>query len=417
VIAGNRLAASAKESHIVTFDMGGTSADIAVSVNGRMGETTTGRVAGQDIGTPMLKVRSLGAGGGTIAWIGRDGLLKVGPQSAGATPGPAAYGRGGQEPTVTDANLVLGTLGATSVLAGKLKLDEDCARAALDRVGKPLGLDVVHTAAGIIRIVNTNMAIDLRLALQEEGQDPRRFAMVAFGGAGPLHAGQIARMVGIRRVYVPRRPGLNCAAGLLQTSVKHTYLQSAVATLTSFSVERMNALFEQLRKRALGDAAEEGFSADAVQFHFQVEMRYLHQGYQLAVDCPVPFQEADKPALKRAFDTLHLQTYGQLAETEESEIVSFRLHAEIAVPQLELQMLPRGDGNPTRAKVGERKLFDIDSETFVSATIYERDRLMPDDRLPGPAIIQQFDTTTIVLSGHALTVDPYGTLIIDTKSQ
>ena len=417
VIAGNKLAVSAKESHIVTFDMGGTSADIAVSVNGRMGETTTGRVARQDIGTPMLKVRSLGAGGGTIAWIGRDGLLKVGPQSAGAIPGPAAYGRGGHEPTVTDANLVLGALGATSVLAGKLKLDQDSARAALDRVGKRLGLDAVHTAAGIVRIVNTNMAIDLRLALQEEGQDPRGFAMVAFGGAGPLHAGQIARMVGIRRVYVPRRPGLNCAAGLLQTSVRHTYLQSAVATLTSFSVERMNALFEQLRKRALGDAAEEGFSADAVHFHFQMEMRYLHQGYQLAVDCPFPFQEVNKPALKRAFDTLHLQTYGQLAETEEAEIVSFRLHAEIAVPQLELQPLPPGDSNSNRAKIGERKLFDTDSETFVSAAIYERDLLMPDDRLLGPAIIQQFDTTTVVLSGQALTVDPYGSLIIDTKSQ
>ena len=253
VIAGNKLAASAKESHIVTFDMGGTSADIAVSVDGRMGETTTGRVAGQDIGTPMLKVRTLGAGGGTIAWIGRDGLLKVGPLSAGAVPGPAAYGRGGQAPTVTDANLILGALGSTSALAGKLKLDEGCAGAALDRVGKPLGLDAVETAAGIIRIVNANMAIDLRLALQEEGQDPRRFAMVAFGGAGPLHAGQIARMVGIRRVYVPRRPGLNCATGLLQTSVRHTYLQSAVATLSSFPVDRMNALFELVaRPRACG---------------------------------------------------------------------------------------------------------------------------------------------------------------------
>ena len=159
-------------------------------------------------------------------------------------------GAAAAEPTVTDANLILGASGATSALAGKLKLDADCARAALDRVGGPLGLDTVQTAAGIIRIVNTNMAIDLRLALQEEGQDPRRFAMVAFGGAGPLHAGQIARMVGIRRVYVPRRPGLNCATGLLQTSVRHTYLQSAVATLGSFPIERMNRMFEQLRARA-----------------------------------------------------------------------------------------------------------------------------------------------------------------------
>jgi N-methylhydantoinase A len=417
VIAGNKLAASAKESHIVTFDMGGTSADIAVSVDGRMGETTTGRVAGQDIGTPMLKVRTLGAGGGTIAWIGRDGLLKVGPQSAGAVPGPAAYGRGGQAPTVTDANLILGALGSTSALAGKLKLDEGCARAALDRVGKPLGLDAVETAAGIIRIVNTNMAIDLRLALQEEGQDPRRFVMVAFGGAGPLHAGQIARMVGIRRVYVPRRPGLNCATGLLQTSVRHTYLQSAVATLSSFPVERMNALFEQLRARALADAAEEGFAATAVQFHFQVEMRYLHQGYQLAVDCPVSFREDDKPALKRAFDTLHRQTYGQSADAEEAEIVSFRLQAEIAVPQFELPALPHGDGDFLRAKVGMRQLFDTDSEKFVTATVYERDRLMPGDRLPGPAIMQQFDTTTVVLGRQVLSVDSYGALIVDTETQ
>ena len=414
VIAGIEIAGVANESHIVTFDMGGTSADISVSVEGRMGETTAGRVAGQDIGTPMLKVRTLGAGGGTIAWIGPDSLLKVGPHSAGAVPGPAAYGRGGLEPTVTDANLVLGALGAGSPLAGRLHLDEACARAALERVGRPLGLDVVQAAAGIIRIVNTNMAIDLRLALQEEGQDQRRFAMIAFGGAGPIHAGQIARMVGIRRVYVPRRPGLNCATGLLQTAVRHTYLQSAVATLGNFAADRMNALFEQLRSRALADALEEGFDLSVLQFRYQVEMRYLHQGYQLAVDCPVPLADAQKGELKRAFDTLHRQTYGQSAEAEEAEIVSFRLQAEIAVPRLELRALDRGDGDPSRALVGQRPLYDGEADAFRPAKIYERDRLLPGDRLPGPAIIQQFDTTTLVLSGQNLTVDPFGTLVIDT---
>lgn len=417
VIAGNELARLAQETHIVTFDMGGTSADISVGVAGRMGETTEGRVAGQDIGTPMLKVRTLGAGGGTIAWIGKDGLLKVGPQSAGASPGPAAYGRGGEEPTVTDANLVLGALGASGALAGKLRLDETRAREAIARrVARPLGLDVVEAAAGIIRIVNTHMAVDLRLAMQEEGQDPRHFAMIAFGGAGPLHAGQLARMVGIGRVHVPPRPGLNCAIGLLQTAVKHTYLQSAVATLGSFPVERMNELFSRLKAQALADAQEEGFTPAEVKFLFQVEMRYLHQGYQLPVDCPYPMTEGRKPELKHAFDALHHQTYGQSAAAEEAEIVSFRVQSEIAVPRLALPELAPGDGDAARALIGERPLYDIAQGAFRPAKIYERDRLRPGDRVAGPAIVQQFDTTTIVLADQSLGVDRFGTLIIETRT-
>ena len=234
VIAGRELARETGRSHVITFDMGGTSTDISVIVEGRVFETTQGQIAGQDIGTPMLKVRTLGAGGGTVAWIGKDGLLKVGPRSSGSAPGPACYGRGGEEPAVTDANVVLGALSGDTVLAGTLQLDAGKARRAVETVVGPLGLDAIQGAAGIIRIVDTQMAVDLRLALQEQGQDPRKFALIAFGGAGPLHAARVARAVGIPTVLVPLYPGLNCALGMLQTNVRHSYLKSQVGTLSRF---------------------------------------------------------------------------------------------------------------------------------------------------------------------------------------
>jgi N-methylhydantoinase A len=414
VIAAGELARRSGVSHVVSFDMGGTSADIGVIVEGRTGETTGGRIAGQDIGNPMLKLRTLGAGGGTIAWIGKDGLLKVGPQSAGAVPGPACYGRGGTAPTVTDAHLVLGALSGKTALAGRLRLDAARARAAIETIANPLGLDLIAAASGIIRIVNTHMAVDLRLALQEDGQDPRRFALIAFGGAGPLHAAEIARALRIPQVLVPSRPGINCAMGLLQTAVRHTYLRSSIGMLGRFPVAEINALFDRLESEAFADAAAEGFAPRSVALRHQVEMRYLHQGYQLLVDCPMPFTEAMKPGLKRDFDALHRQTYGQSAEAEEAELVTFRLQAEIPIPRLELAEAPPGDLRAERAVKEERPLFDLARGVFATALVYDRARLAPGDRLDGPAIIDQFDATTLLLAGQSLAVDRFGTLVIAT---
>ena len=412
LIAAAELGRLARASHILTFDMGGTSTDIGVIVEGRVGEAAGGRIAGQDVGTPMLRVHTLGAGGGTIARIGRDGLLKVGPDSAGALPGPACYGRGGEEPTVTDANLVLGGLGE-SPLAGNLRLDLARARHAIDtRIAKPLGLDLVRAAAGIIRIVNNQMAIDLRLALQAHGQDPRQFALMGFGGAGPLHAAALGRMVGVARVLVPMRPGINCAIGLLQTSVRRTYLGSAVGRLGSYPVDRINAQFAGLAQKAHADSDADGFARSALRLRHQVEMRYPQQGYQIAVDCPHPFGAGEKPALKAAFDALHRQTYGQAAEAEDAEIVTFRLQAEVDVPRYEIAAGRAGDG-VAHALKGERQLFDSEQDRFVTAKIYDRDKLGAGDTLSGPAIIDQLDATTLVLAGQTLRVDPYGALIIE----
>jgi N-methylhydantoinase A len=415
VIAGADLARSTKRGHVVTFDMGGTSTDISVIVDGAILEMSQGQIAGQDIGTPMLRVRTLGAGGGTVGEIGKDGLLKVGPRSAGSAPGPACYGRGGTEATVTDANLLLGALSGDTLLAGTLRLDAAAARAALERTGAALGLDALQTASGIVRIVNTHMAVDLRLALQEQGQDPRSFALVAFGGAGPLHAATLARSVGVPTVLVPLYPGLNCALGMLQTSVRHSYLKSEIGSLGRIAVDRVNEVFAAIETLAMREAAEEGFSADRVKITRLLDLRYPHQGYSLCVPCPAPFDQTARQTIKQAFDSLHQNVYGQSAPKEDAHIVTFRLQSEIDVPRLALPQLRRTDGNAARAIKGQRQLYDTTQQKFDQVNVWDREKLFAGDRFEGPAVIEQFDSTTVALAGQMVTVESTGTLVIEER--
>jgi len=412
VIAGAELARETKRSHVVTFDMGGTSTDISVIVDGAILEIPQGQIAGQDIGTPMLRVRSLGAGGGTVAEIGKDGLLKVGPRSSGSVPGPACYGRGGTEATVTDANLLLGALSSETLLAGTLRLNKVAARAAVECAGTALGLDAMQTAAGIIRIVNTQMAVDMRLALQEQGQDPRSFALVAFGGAGPLHAATLARAVGIPTVLVPLLPGLNCALGMLQTSVRHSYVRSEIGSLERIAAGRLNELFGILEAQARQEAREEGFSRGQVKISRLLDLRYPHQGYSLCVPCPAPFDEPARVTVKRAFDSLHQTVYGQNAPNESADIVTLRLQSEIVVPRLSLPQLPHTDGNTGRAMKGQRPLYHISQQKFEPVNVWDRAKLGAGDRFEGPAVIEQFDSTTVALAGQTVSVEANGTLVI-----
>jgi N-methylhydantoinase A len=261
------------------------------------------------------------------------------------------------------------------------------------------------------------MAVDLRLALQEQGQDPRKFALVAFGGAGPLHAAMLARSVGIPTVLVPPHPGLNCAIGMLQTSVRHSYLRSEIGLMRHVPAQRMNDLFRTLERQALAEAEEEGFAFEAVKLTRLVDLRYPHQGYTLPVACPAEIAEADKASLKQAFDDLHGQVYGQSAPKEDAEIVTFRLQAEIDVPRLDLPKLARGDGRAERASKGERELFDIDADRFVRAKVYDRQKLMAGDRVAGPAVVDQFDATTLVPAGAIATVDDSATLVIEASEK
>ena len=416
VVAGAALARGTGRRNFVTLDIGGTSTDISVIADARASETSSGRIAGQDIGTPMLAVHTLGAGGGTVAWIGRDGLMKVGPQSAGAVPGPACYGRGGTAPTVTDANLILGALGTKSVLGGRMSLDHRLAEQAIMDVARPLGLDLVTAAAGIVKIVNTNMAVDLRLAFQSRGDDPRRFALLAFGGAGPLHAAYLARDLGIPEVVVPLHPGLTSAMGLLQTDVRHLYLRSAVGLLSSYPVDEINAIFAELRRRATDDVSEEGLDVTELRLKQQIDLRYPHQGYHLTVDGPDgEITQTHKQPIKAAFDDLHRRTYGASAPEEDAELVTLRVVSEVPVPHLRLPRIAAG--RVADARIGERPLYDLTSAEFVNAYVYDRARLGADDRIAGPAIVEQYDSTTVVLPGQALTVDDFGNLLITEEAR
>jgi len=320
------------------------------------------------------------------------------------------------EATVTDANLLLGALSGETPLAGTLRLDEAAARAALERTGAALGMDALQTASGIIRIINTHMAVGLRLALQEQGQDPRSFVLIAFGGAGPLHASTLSRSVGIPTVMVPLYPGLNCALGMLQTSVRHSYLKSEVGSLAGIAADRVTQLFAELQEQAGREAEEEGFSPEQMKITRLLDLRYPHQGYSLCVPCAAPFDESIRKAVKTAFDMLHNTLYGQNAPNEEPQIVSFRLQSEIATPRLELPDLPPTDGKTDRAKTGRRRLYDSATQSFEYVTVWERAQLLSGDQLSGPAIIEQFDSTIIALAGQTVRVDPKGTLLIEEES-
>jgi N-methylhydantoinase A len=416
VVAGAALARGTSRRNFVTLDIGGTSTDISVIADARASETSSGRIAGQDVGTPMLAVHTLGAGGGTVAWIGRDGLMKVGPQSAGAVPGPACYGRGGTAPTVTDANLILGALGTKSVLGGRMALDRKLAEQSIMDVARPLGLDLVTAAAGIVKIVNTNMAVDLRLAFQSRGEDPRRFALLAFGGAGPLHAAYLARDLGIPEVVVPLHPGLTSAMGLLQTDVRHLYLRSAVGLLSSYPVDEINAIFAELRRRATDDVSEEGLDVTELRIKQQIDLRYLHQGYHLTVDGPDgEITQTHKQPIKAAFDDLHRRTYGASAPEEDAELVTLRVVSEVPVPHLRLPRIAAG--RVADARIAERPLYDLTTAEFANAYVYDRARLGADDRIAGPAIVEQYDSTTVVLADQALTVDDFGNLLITEEAR
>lgn len=417
VVFGREIAALDNHGNVVTFDMGGTSTDISVIIDGKVEETTQSQIAGYDVGTPAVSIHSLGAGGGTIAWIGPDGLLKVGPASSGAEPGPACYGRGGTEPTVTDANLVLGALGTENRLAGRIGLSSELSRDAIKRVvADPLGLSIEEAAAGIIRIVNNKMAADLRINLQDRGQDPRRFTLVAFGGAGPLHAPALAIELKIPRVVIPLHPGLACAMGLLKSHVKHIYVQSSLGLLDRFPIERLKEIFAGLQERAAADVRDEGFAVSEMNVRRQVDLRYRRQGYEISIDCPGGLlTENDKANLKRSFDQAHQRMYGISAAEESVEVVTLRLIAEVMIDHPDFPVIEQGSSDAARAIKNERPLYDLVNRKFRAAPVFDRSKLRAGDHFVGPAVVEQTDSTTGVNDGQAVTVDRYGNLIVRTE--
>jgi N-methylhydantoinase A len=406
---------------LVTLDMGGTSCDIAFIEGGAPLEVTEGTVARRQLDVPALDLTTISAGGGSIVWIDRAGFLSVGPQSAGADPGPVCYGRGGENPTVTDADIVCGFLNPDYFLGGTQKLDAEVARAALeDRIAKPMRMTVTEAAAGVRRIVDTRMADEVRVFAARRGVDLGEFALLPFGGAGAVHAAAVAEELGMRRIIVPARPGAFSALGLLCTDVLHDYIRSELGPLDRLDPAHAEKIFRDLEAKAASELAEEGLDPSAAAFERDLDMRYAGQGYELRVPLSGLWQNAlDTEALAAArarFDDVHERIHGHAAKEKSVEAVSYRLRVRVSVPKFSPQPQPaRPAALPSSDAVkGTRRVF-FAAQKPTETTIYDRDRLGVGANFAGPAIVEQFDATSVVpLGWHAL-VDRFGNLILERK--
>jgi N-methylhydantoinase A len=415
--ASAHLARDDARTGLVTLDMGGTSADIAFIEGGAPLEVTEGVIARRQVDVPALDMTTISAGGGSIAWIDGGGFLNVGPQSAGADPGPACYGRGGTRPTVTDADLVCCYLNPDYFLGGAQTLDVAAARAALAAyIADPLRMNVIAAAAGIQRIVDMRMADEVRVFAAKRGVDLSAFTLLPFGGAGAVHAAAVAEELGMRRILVPPRPGAFSALGLLCTDVVHDYIRSELRPLAEISADHAEEVFRQLEERARAELAAEGMRPADARFTRELDLRYTGQGYELRTPLDglfVGMLTADSlRAARDRFDERHAQIHGHAAKERPVEIVSYRLRVRVAVPKYEprAQAAPPAPRPAAGAVKGQRRASF--NGTIMEATLYERDRLDIGTSIAGPAIVEQFDATTVIPSGWSGQVDGCHNLIL-----
>lgn len=412
VTAGVLACGMSGSANIITFDMGGTSCDVALIRDGEPLLSSRGKIEGRDLAVPMLDINTVSAGGGTVATVDRFGVLQVGPLSAGAVPGPACYGRGGAAPTITDCNLVLGYLGEDNFLGGRMRLEAAKARAAIEAaVARPLGLDVAQAAEGIIRVIDVKMEEAIKAISTMRGHDLRDFMLLAFGGAGPLHAGRIARDLGMAGVIVPLYPGVFSAIGLLMSDVKHDYIRSKLTPLSEISPADVNGMFERMVAQALDELRDDGFSAEQIRIERALDMRYAGQGYEIAVSCAAhSLQEADLQQLRATFDQQHRTMFGHMAPEEPVEIVSYRVRGIGLVPPVEMpQFKPTGTTLADAQREMRRVRFD---GREVNCPVYQRERLDVGLTVAGPAILDQFDCTTVICPGQTARVDEWKNLIV-----
>ena len=398
---------------LITFDMGGTSTDVALLPDGEPRLSGEAIVHGYPIKAPMLDIHTVGAGGGSIATVDSGGLLKVGPRSAGAAPGPVCYGLGNAEPTVTDANIMLGTLHPTHLLGGRLPVRRDLSVAAIERLAGQLGMEPYATAQGILSVVTANMAKAIRVISVQRGHDPRDYTLMAFGGAGPLHAARLAKELEMTRVLVPRNPGILCAMGLLLTDLRADFASTRLTPLAA-GLAPMTEAFAGLAAQAEAWFAQEHIAPEARQLRRTVDMRYAGQNYELAIPLPPgDFTPATLAALAEGFAAAHHRMYGFIAEEEPVQLVTFRAEATGTVRKAVLRPRPLAGPDANAAIAGERALWLPETGGTAMVPVYDRDRLLPGNTFPGPAIVEQMDSTTVVLPGMTARVDAYDNLVLE----
>jgi N-methylhydantoinase A len=415
VLGGVALAEQAGFRNVITVDMGGTSFDVCLAYQGKLRFSRAGEIGGHALSIPMIDIHTIGAGGGSIGWIDRGGALKVGPQSAGADPGPVCYGKGGTQPTVTDANLILKRLNPDYFLGGEVKVDENAARQAKEaKLAQRLGMDVLEVAEGIVKVVNANMARGIRYVSVEKGYDPREFALVCFGGNGPLHGVELAEELAIPKVVVPFAPGVNCAFGLLMADFRHDYARTFVRQLSHIHPREINALYGEMERISRERMKEAEITGKDVVINRSLDMRYYGQGYELEV--PVGRGRITRHELKRVenrFHSLHKMSYGFSKRGEATEIVNLRLTSLGLLPKPSLKKEALGHANPRQARKGKRQVFLRGK--YRTTVIYDRERLHPGMVIQGPAVIEQKDSTTLLFPGNSARIDPYRNIVISVK--
>jgi N-methylhydantoinase A len=421
VVASAHVARLSGFDDIITLDMGGTSTDISLVLGGAPQVTREASLEGAPIRIPVIDINAIGAGGGSIAWIDEGGALRVGPRSAEAVPGPACYGRGGTEPTVTDANLVLGRFGADTKLGGELTLDPDAAAHAIEaRIARPLGLDLTAAAAGILRVANANMTRGIRVVSIERGHDPRGLTLVPFGGAGPMHGSPLARELSIPRLLVPPTPGILCALGMLVADLRHDLVRTHLAALAELSAEAAQAVLAPMLDEARHLLAADRVPQERQRIEMRVDMRYIGQSYEL----PLPltaFTKADWAGLAPAFHAEHRRRFGHSDPQASVEIVSF---AVTATGLIDTPELPRpaagGREPPAEARQGMRRVY-FESATpggggWHEAPVWHREALLAGNEIAGPAVIEEISATTVLYPGDRARLDKIGSLIVDIGS-
>ena len=409
VVGAAEVGTAAGFPDVVTFDAGGTSTDVSLIAGGVPAFATSRLVADYPVRMPMVDVHVIGAGGGSIAWIDDAGALKVGPHSAGADPGPVAYGRGGQEPTLTDANIVLHRLDPVSLLGGRMKVDEAAARAAIEaKIAKPLGLTVEQAALGIIRIAVANMSRAIRSVSTEKGHDLGRFALFPYGGAGPLHAGAVARECGIARVLVPQEPGTMCARGILLSDISLDFVRSEIVEAGEESWPGVMARFDAMAAQGHEWLEASHVPQDDRSLHRVIEARYKGQNHEVQVRLPAtgPFTLDD---FRKGFAEAHRQEYGYDVADRAVEVVNARLKAVGRVRRPDTRFAG-GDGTVPPPREMRRVHFDT---VWIDTPIYDRAGLGAGVRLSGPAIVDEMSSTTIVEPGQSVRVDAAGNLIVE----
>jgi N-methylhydantoinase A/oxoprolinase/acetone carboxylase beta subunit len=423
IIGGIAVGRAAGFDSVITLDVGGTSADIGVAPGGqlRMKHLYDTNVGGYDVMVPMADLDTIGAGGGSIARIDAGGLLRVGPQSSGAVPGPVCYGHGGTQPTATDAQVVLGRLRPQARLAGNLELHVEPARDAVAELGRQLGLDVEEAALGVTQIVTQNMVNAIGINSVQKGFDPREFSLVAFGGGGPLYGVDIARELAIPRVLVPLHPGITSAMGLLASDLKHETQRTVMVDAPSADADALERVYQEMETAGRARLEADGVATEARVLQRLADCRYVGQAYELLVAVPPGrLDAAGVQRIAQQFEETHEREYFYRFEDTPVQIVHLRSYAIGVMPKLELAVIESGGEQPSEVALVDRRtvLFAVGGEGVASETpFYDRTSLLARNLIAGPAVIEQLDSTTVLPPGSTARVYGDGTLVIDTGVQ